>query len=212
MGVEAIAADYFDVVTIDCNMGSDGGRFVARIDFPVAGGEDVMRGVKQWMAEVLGIDDGLDVMPDAFGKALGKVANEWTATCDGTSRKVEITWLYEDPTCVSYDAVITDNDSLTWTTSIVASFSKADGHKVTANEVFACDEKQIKRLMWRYRGNLTMEVASPDELYVGDVAFIDGWILVIGPAKDTSGAEYRLRYPEVEKWLVPANGKGYLAY
>ena len=56
-----------------------------------------------------------------------------------------------------------------------------------------------------------MEVSSPDALYVGDVAFIDGWVIVIGPARGTSGAEYRLRYPEIEKWLIPAKGEGYLS-
>ena len=56
-----------------------------------------------------------------------------------------------------------------------------------------------------------MEVSSPDALYVGDVAFIDGWVIVIGPARGTSGAQYRLRYPEIEKWLIPAKGEGYLS-
>jgi hypothetical protein len=38
-----------------------------------------------------------------------------------------------------------------------------------------------------------------------------GRIGVIGPARGTSGAEYKLRYPEIEKWLIPAKGEGYLS-
>lgn len=138
------------------------------------------------------------------------MAADFVKTGDG-HREVNITWLYEDPTCVSYEAVVTDRDSVAWTASSVATFSKQDGHRVTPEEVFSCDEKQIKRLMWQYRGDLPMEVSSPDALYVGDVAFIDGWVIVIGPARGTSGAEYRLRYPEIEKWLIPAKGEGYLS-
>lgn len=211
-GRTAMAEGYFDVVSIDCNLGSADNAFVAQVDFPVAGGDAVMSGVKRWIAEVLDTDANLNVDPEVFGKSLRGIGAEWIANDGGGQHRVEITWLYEDPTCVSYDAVITDRDSVTWTTSFVASFSKLDGHRVTVDEVFSCDERQIKKLMWQYRGDLSMEVASADDLYVGDVAFIDGWILVTGPACGTSGAEYKLRYPEVEKWLVPANGKGYLAH
>ena len=120
-------------------------------------------------------------------------------------------WMYEDPTCVTYEAVTTDRDSVDWSTTSVACFSKRDGHRVGANEIFGCDEAQIKRLMWQYRGNLSMEVAQADDLYVGDCGFIDGWVLVVGPAQGTSGAAYRLRYPEIEQWLKKPQSDGYLA-
>ena len=125
-------------------------------------------------------------------------------------RRVEITWVYEDPTCVTYEAVTTDLDSVAWTTTDIACFSKRDGHRVQPSEIFNCDESQIKRLMWQYRGSLPMEVAKAEELYVGDCGFIDGWVIIVGPARGTSGAAYRLRYPEIERWLVPARGEGYL--
>ena len=56
-----------------------------------------------------------------------------------------------------------------------------------------------------------MEVAKADDLYVGDCGYIDGWVLVVGPAQGTSGAAYRLRYPEIEQWLKKAKRDGYLA-
>lgn len=217
MSLPAVAAaDYFDVVPLSCREGSGSVRYEASVDFPVGGGMEVMAAAKEWIGEMLEADatmaeqDVSGMSADDFGRLLEAVAADYVKTGDGR-REVSITWLYEDPTCVSYEAVVTDRDSVAWTTSSVATFSKRDGHRITPEEVFSCDEKQIKRLMWQYRGDLPMEVSSPDALYVGDVAFIDGWVIVIGPARGTSGAEYRLRYPEIEKWLIPAKDGGYLS-
>lgn len=217
MSLPAVAADdYFDVVPLSCREGSGSVRYEASVDFPVGGGMEVMAAAKEWIGEMLEADatmaeqDVSGMSADDFGRLLDAVAADYVKTGEGR-REVSITWLYEDPTCVSYEAVVTDLDSVAWITSSVATFSKQDGHRITPEEVFSCDEKQIKRLMWQYRGDLQMEVSSPDALYVGDVAFIDGWVIVIGPAKGTSGAEYRLRYPEIEKWLIPAKGEGYLS-
>lgn len=217
MSMPAVAAaDYFDVVPLSCREGSGSVRYEASVDFPVGGGMEVMAAAKEWIGEMLEADatmaeqDVSGMSADDFGRLLDAVAADYVKTGDGL-REVSITWLYEDPTCVSYEAVVTDRDSVAWTTSSVATFSKQDGHRITPEEVFSCDEKQIKRLMWQYRGDLQMEVSSPDALYVGDVAFIDGWVIVIGPARGTSGAEYRLRYPEIEKWLIPAKDGGYLS-
>ena len=217
MSMPAVAAaDYFDVVPLACREGSGSVRYEASVDFPVGGGREVMAAAKEWIGEILEVDgtmaeqDVSGMSADDFGRLLDAVAADYVKA-GGGHREVSITWLYEDPTCVSYEAVVTDRDSVTWTTSSVATFSKRDGHRVTPEEVFGCDGKQIKRLMWQYRGDLPMEVSSPDALYVGDVAFIDGWVIVIGPARGTSGAQYRLRYPEIEKWLKPAKGGGYLS-
>ena len=217
MSMPAVAADdYFDVVPLSCREGSGSVRYEASVDFPVGGGMEVMAAAKEWIGEMLEADatmaeqDVSGMSADDFGRLLDAVAADYVKTGEGR-REVSITWLYEDPTCVSYEAVVTDRDSVAWTTSSVATFSKRDGHRITPDEVFSCDEKQIKRLMWQYRGDLQMEVSSPDALYVGDVAFIDGWVIVIGPARGTSGAEYRLRYPEIEKWLIPAKDGGYLS-
>ena len=183
MSMPAVAAaDYFDVVPLSCRKGSGSVKYEASVDFPVGGGREVMAAAKEWIGEILEVD--------------------------GTMAEQDVSGMSAD----DFGRLLgTDRDSVAWAASSVATFSKRDGHRITPEEVFSCDEKQIKRLMWQYRGDLPMEVSSPDALYVGDVAFIDGWVIVIGPARGTSGAEYRLRYPEIEKWLIPAKGEGYLS-
>lgn len=213
----AVSQDYFDVVPLKCSEKHASSAYIANVDFPVGGGDVVMRAAKEWIGETLEVDATMaekpaaDMDADSFARLLDAVAKDFVDKNPGAHRSVEVTWLYEDPTCVSYEAVTTDRDSVEWKTSDVVCFSKRDGHRVQPGEIFQCDEKQIKKLMWQYRGDLQMEVARPDELYVGNCAFIDGWVVVIGPARGTSGAEFRLRYPEVEQWLVPARGEGYLA-
>ncbi len=213
----AFAQDYFDVVPMTCTEKHDGAVYNAAVDFPVGGNDAVMRSAKEWIGDVLEVDATMTDVPaanmgaDAFSKLLDAVAKDFVEKNEGSKRRVEITWMYEDPTCVTYEAVTTDRDSVDWSTTDIACFSKRDGHRVQPKEIFKCDERQIKRLMWQYRGNLEMEVDKPEELYVGDCGFIDGWVIVVGPARGTSGAEYRLRYPEIEQWLVPARGEGYLA-
>ena len=213
----AFAQDYFDVVPMTCTEKRDGAVYNAAVDFPVGGGDAVVRNVREWIGDVLEVDATMADVPaagmsaDSFAKLLDAVAKDFAAKNKGSRRRVEVTWLYEDPTCVTYEAVTTDRDSVDWSATDIACFSKRDGHRVQPKEIFRCDERQIKRLMWQYRGSLEMEVTKPDELYVGDCGFIDGWVIVVGPARGTSGAEYRLRYPEIEQWLVPARGEGYLA-
>lgn len=213
----ALAQDYFDVMPMTCTEKGDGVGYNAAVDFPVGGNAAVVRSAKEWIGEVLEVDATMaasptaDMSADAFARLLDAVAKDFVEKNEATRRRVEVTWMYEDPTCVTYEAVTTDRDSVDWTTADIACFSKRDGHRVQPHEIFQCDEAQVKRLMWQFRGDLPMEVAKPEELYVGDCGFVDGWVVVIGPARGTSGAEYRLRYPEVERWLVPADGEGYLA-
>ena len=213
----ALAQDYFDVVPMTCTERHGNVVYNAAVDFPVGGNAAVVRSAKEWIGDVLEVDATMADVPvagmdaDTFSKLLDAVAKDFVANNEGARRRVEVTWMYEDPTCVTYEAVTTDRDSVEWSTTDIACFSKRDGHRVQPKEIFKCDEGQIKRLMWQYRGNLEMEVSKPDELYVGDCGFIDGWVVVVGPARGTSGAEYRLRYPEIEQWLVPSRGEGYLA-
>jgi hypothetical protein len=54
-----------------------------------------------------------------------------------------------------------------------------------------------------------MEVASAEELVVGNAGFIDGWIIVIGPAHHYTGAAYRIRYEEVEEYVKRGVSGGY---
>lgn len=212
-----VAQDYFDVMTMTCSEKGGTAAFDATVDFPVGGGDAVVRSAKEWIGEVLEVDATMAEQPagdlgaDGFAKLLDAVARDFAQKNEGSRRRVEITWMYEDPSCVTYEAVTTDRDSTLWTTTDIACFAKKDGHRVQPGEIFSCDEQQIKRLMWKYRGDNRMEVSRAEDLYVGDCGFIDGWVVVVGPARGTSGAAYRLRYPEIEQWLRPAKGNGYLA-
>lgn len=205
----ASAQEYFDVMPMQCHEARGGADFAAEVDVPVGGGEAVMREAKRWICEVLGVEEAPEADADAFAKVLEQAASDYMAEAVGGKRSVKVTWIYEDPSCVTFEAEVADVDSVEWTTADIATFSKRDGHRVEAGDVFACDEKQIKKLMWGARGNMPMEVSRPDDLYVGSVGFIDGWVVVIGPARGTSGAEFRIRYSDAEKWLVPGGG-GYL--
>lgn len=213
----AAAQNYFDVMTMECSEKNATAAFEGKVDFPVGGGEAVVYSAKQWIGQVLEVDATMaeqeagNMTADGFARLLDDVARDFAEKNSGTKRRVDITWMYEDPSCVTYEAVTTDRDSTTWTTTDIACFAKSDGHRVQPSEIFSCDEQQIKRLMWKYRGDKRMEVARAEDLYVGQCGFIDGWVIVVGPAEGTSGAEYRLRYPEIEQWLVPAKGGGYLA-
>ncbi|MBQ5579056.1 MAG: hypothetical protein IIT40_09475, partial [Prevotella sp.] len=123
--------------------------------------------------------------------------------------EIEVVRSFEDENCVTFEAKIIDVDSVKWISQDCATFSKRDGHRLQVNEIFNCDEKKIKELMWDYRGELPMEVGSPDELIVGDVGFVDGWIIVIGPAYHYTGAAYRIRYEEVEQYVKLGRSGGY---
>lgn len=197
----SMAQGYFDVMTMECREGSDGREYKAIVDFPVGGDGAVMRATKQWIGDILELDGVEDASADGFRTMLVTAAKTWQDEVQGGNRTVNITWLYEDPSCVTFESVVSDRDSVSWSTSDIATFSKRDGHRVTAQEIFRCDERQIKRLMWQSRGTLPMEVSNADALYVGDVGFIDGWVIVIGPARGTSGAEFRIRYSDAEQWL-----------
>lgn len=199
----AEAKDYFDVLTATCDRRSGKSRFVASVDVPVAGPEDVVRNVKRWICDVLEVDVPKNVDAADFGMLIKQSSSAFLSDAEGGSRKVEITWTYEDPTCVTFESKVSDRDSVEWTTADVATFSKAGGRRVEASDVFACDENKIKELMWQYRGSTAIDVTSPSRLYVGNVGFIDGWVVVIGPAENSGGAEYRIRYQAAEPFLRP---------
>lgn len=197
----ASGGEYFDVVTLKCSEKAAGSSYEAWVDVPVGGGAAVVREAKRWICEVLGVDEAPETDADGFAKLMERAAADFLADAERCRRTVRVTWNYEDASCVTYEAEVADHDSVTWTTADVATFSKRDGHRAEPQEVFACDEARIKQLMWRWRGDLPMEVGSADELYVGNVGYIDGWVIVIGPARNTSGAEFRIRYSDAERWL-----------
>ena len=44
---------------------------------------------------------------------------------------------------------------------------------------------------------------------VGEAGFIDGWIVVIGPARNYTGAPFRIRYQAAEPFLWGSKRGGY---
>lgn len=204
------AGDFIEVMTANVSEARNGCSYTASVDIPVAGDGTVIHAAKLWICDAIDIDVPTDIDDADFAALLRKGATEYLSDDEGTSRNVEITWAYEDPTCVTFTMHTTDRDSVDWVTDDVASFSKADGHRITPDEIFSCDERQIKRLMWSARKGIGMEVSSADDLYVGNAGYIDGWVLVIGPAQQSSGTAYRLRYEQMEKYLRIGN-EGYYA-
>ena len=138
------------------------------------------------------------------------ICEQYFSDGNSGSRSVEIYRGYEDEDCVTFESMVKDKDTETWTSADCATFSKKDGHRLSVAEIFKCDEQQIKSLMWRYKGNLQTGVQKPEELVIGNAGYIDGWVIVIGPADHCLGAEYRLRYPEIEPYLrLGKNGRYY---
>ncbi len=195
------AGDFIEVMTASVSEACGGCSYSASVDIPVAGDGAVIHAAKLWICDAIGIDAPANIDNADFATLLRQGAAEYLRDDAGTSRTVEIIWAYEDPTCVTFTMHTTDRDSVNWTTDDVASFSKADGHRITPDEIFSCDEQQIKRLMWTSRTGIAMQVQSADELYVGNAGYIDGWVMVIGPAQQSSGTAYRLRYEQMEKYL-----------
>lgn len=204
------AGDFIEVMTASVNEARGDCSYSASVDIPVAGDGAVIHAAKLWICDAIGIDTPNNIDNADFATLLRQGAMEYLSDDTGTSRTVEITWAYEDPTCVTFTMHTADRDSVDWTTDDVASFSKTDGHRITPDEIFSCDEQQIKRLMWTARTDFTIQVRSADELYVGNAGYIDGWVLVIGPAQQSNGTTYRLRYEQIEKNLR-IGSEGYYA-
>ena len=210
ISADAWCQEFFDVSTVTCRRSRGASSFKATVDIPVAGPRAVMTEAKKWICNVLDVQTEGNISETDMPEMISRSCDEFLQNYDATSRTVRIVWSYEDPTCVTFEAETTDRDSVRWTTSDVATFSKKDGHRVTAKEIFACGDNRIKELMWQFRGNMQMEVPDSEQLYIGNAGFIDGWIIVIGPARGTSGAEYRIRYQVAEPYLRPSQ-TGYLA-
>lgn len=206
----APADEYMEVTTARCHERTDSAEYRAAVDIPVTGTGCVVGAARRWICDALDIDAPSDLDKADFATLLQEAARQFLSDAGSTSRSVEITWMYEDPTCVTFTSRVTDRDSVTWTTDDVATFSKADGHRVTFGEVFSCDEAKVRQLMWQARGDLRMDAASPAGLYVGNVGYADGWVLVVGPAHDSGGALFRLRYEQTEPWLWKSFDGGYL--
>lgn len=183
--------------------------FSAKVDFPVSGSEKALLGVKDWICEMIGKDVPRHLDEPGFYDLLRQCCGEFLMEAEGMARSVVVERTFEDENCVTFEATITDEDNEKWICQDCATFSKRDGHRLTVDEIFNCDEEKVKELMWEYRGDLPMEVASAEDLVVGNAGYIDGWIIVIGPAYHYTGAAFKIRYEEVEEFLNKGISGGY---
>ena len=184
--------------------------FTAKVEFPVSGCTAAVDSARHWICDVLGVDVPARFDVTDFGSLLQLSCEQYFSDGNSGSRSVEIYRGYEDEDCVTFESMVKDKDTETWTSADCATFSKKDGHRLSVAEIFKCDEQQIKSLMWRYKGNLQTGVQKPEDLVIGNAGYIDGWVIVIGPADHCLGAEYRLRYPEIEPYLrLGKNGRYY---
>ena len=172
--------------------------FSAEIEYPVSGpNSDVVSTIRAWVCDIL------DVPQRNFSDAnvlLRMAADSFFVNGHG-QRELKIERSYEDERCVTFQAWITDKDDETWHSADCASFNKQDGHRITLDEIFNCDEAQIKQLMWQYRGDLRLDVDVPEGLLPVNAGFTDGWIIVIGPAYHRTGAEFKLRFMDILQYL-----------
>lgn len=183
--------------------------FSAKVDFPVDGSEKALASVREWICDMIEMDKPKHLDTESFRDLLRDCCGAYLMEAEGVARKIVIERMFEDENCVTYEATITDEDSEKWICQDCATFSKRDGHRLQVGEIFNCDEEKVKELMWAYRGDLPMEVASAEELVVGNVGYIDGWVIVIGPAYHYTGAAYKIRYEEVEEFLNKGISGGY---
>ena len=197
----ARAQDYFDVQTFSCKETLGGSSYRANVDVPTEGSRAAIRGVKRWICEMLEVPVPGNLDQADFPHLLDRSCKEYLKSTDRSARKIEIVWSFEDPTCVTFMATIADKDSVTWTTTDCASFSKEDGHRISVNEIFNCDERQIKQLMWDAREDMKLDARHADSLFVGEAGFLDGIIVVIGPAQNSNGAPFAIPYDDAEPYL-----------
>ena len=154
-------------------------RYQVSAEFPLEGEPEAVTSIRNWINDVVGVEGEQVSDERAFFQVLERSYQDYLETNPEGSRHIEIYRAYEDEDCVTFQSVITDQDSVVWKTCDCATFSKKDGHRLKINEIFNCSEEKIKQLMWEWRGDLPVEVASANDLIVGEAGFIDGWIVVI---------------------------------
>lgn len=172
--------------------------FSAEIEYPVSGvSQEVLTSIRAWFCDIL------DIPQRNFYDAnvLLRMAADSFMVGGRGQREVKIERSFEDGRCVTFQSWITDKDDETWRAADCASFNKEDGHRITLDEIFSCDEAQIKQLMWQYRGDLQLDVDAPEGLLPVNAGFTDGWVIVIGPAYHRTGAEFKLRYMNILPYL-----------
>jgi hypothetical protein len=183
--------------------------YTANVEFPVNGSSRALENVREWICDILETDAPSRLDESKFRSLLEDCGGRFLMEASGIARQIDVVRGFEDENCVTFEATVTDVDSEKWISQDCATFSKRDGHRLQVNEIFSCNEEKIKELMWEYRGDLPMEVGCAEELIVGNAGYIDGWIIVIGPAYHYTGAAYRIRYEEVEEYIKRGISGGY---
>lgn len=203
------AKTFFVTKTYTCNRSYEGSSFKASVEFPLKGNALAMRGVRYWICEMLEIEVPRNLFDIDFDTLLSNGCDSFLVNYAGVRRTIEIQRSYEDEDLVTFESKIIDKDDDVWTSFDCATFSKRDGHRIIAEDLFKCNEEQIKQLMWDARDKLEPEVSSAKELAVGNVGIIDGWIIVVGPAYKHTGAAYKIRYRDAAPFLKTPEGGGY---
>lgn len=186
------------------------GRYRADVEFPVNGNAEALAQVKLWLCDALDMDAPPRLRESDFRKLLGEACKQFEDENATGTRLIEVVRSYEDETIVTFESRMVDTDDETWTTEDCATFSKRDGHRLTLKEIFACNEQGVKQLMWNARGQLRLDVDKPESLVVGNCGITDGWVVVIGPAHNSIGSAFRIKYETAEPYLRKSkDGKYY---
>ena len=133
MPLLASAQDFFSTRTVTKKTG----RFSASVEFPTEGPREAVDSALQWMKAVMGVRS---CASNDFNTILQVAADSFAVSGNGTSRSVKIERSYEDSGCVTFESMVTDKGGDTWHTADCASFSKADGHRITLGYTQDLDE------------------------------------------------------------------------
>lgn len=204
------AENFFVTKDISVAKNSNGMSYSVKVDFPIDGSNKAISEIRKWICECVCEYDNMPESPqDLDSKEFQNFLNDCSllyfgSNSKGCREKIEIYRSYEDEEIVTYEMETYScegSDKDAWRDDDCVSVSKKDGHRIQADEVFNCGENKIKQLMWQWRGELPVSGLTEKELVVGNVAYTDGWIVVIGPANGYTGAAYRIRYQAAEPFL-----------
>ncbi len=197
----SVAQDFLTTRTVTYKNKAGKVSYSASVEFPTGGKETVVDNILEWIGVVLDTDG--DFRRD-YDRQLRASCDTFFNSGRGGEHTIVVERSYEDERLVTFESMVTDKNGTTWRWADCASFSKRDGHRITMDEIFDCSEEDISRLMWAYRDDLPLDGFGPEDLMPVNAGFIDGWIIVIGPARNYTGAPFRLRYEEIEDFLSPS--------
>ena len=120
-------------------------RYQVSVEFPLEGEAEAVRSIRNWINDVVGVEDEQASDERTFLQVLERSYQDYLKTNPEGSRHIEIYRAYEDEDCVTFQSVITDQDSVVWKTCDCATFGKKDGHRLKVNEIFNCSEERIKQ-------------------------------------------------------------------